>query len=137
MYEIQMHRSVDIKAFVPTGAYAYNGTRGWIFVQRVCFWILDRLRCQYCAEAVVDVETHLINPPTFAQKMMEADEEIWNRTGRRPRKIYVGSDDYAQMMKDDLRPSGPMQFNIKLREGCTSFNVPVEVIPWMSGFLVI
>ena len=139
-FEIAMYRKTDVTAVVPTPAYSFNPSRGFVWIQRLCFWVLSRLRCSYYAEVVVDVERHLIDPDGFIDRFFEVYDELDLRYGREPRRIYVGSEDYAELMNAD-EMSMPYSFRAEFivgNNGHTSFHgVPVEVIPWMSGVLVV
>ena len=138
--EIAMFRKTDVMASIPTSAYSFNRDRGFVWVQRLCFWVLGKLRCSYYDSAVVDVERHLIDPDRFIDRFFEAYDELDLRYGRRPRIIYIGSDDYAELMAADGM-SMPYSFRAEFmvgNNGHRSFHgISVEVIPWMSGVLVV
>jgi hypothetical protein len=89
-------------------------------------------------ESMEDYQRYDIDPKKFAERFSEADREIWNSTGRSPKKIYIGAEDYMALVDDENYPGSPFEFTVHLRQGAGAyFGVPVEVIPWMKGFLVV
>lgn len=136
-YEIALYETTSVEAFVPKpGVFTYRDDRPHRWLQRLCLWTLNKLRCVYEPYETVGVERRVIRPVDFAELFFKADEEIYKNAGRRPRKIYVGGEDYGRIM-GEAEAMRWFEFKTVMADGKTAFGVPVEVVPWMKGVLVV
>ena len=128
-----------------TSAWEFEFSGIWKWLQLWCFWFLKWSksaqpfldRRQLVTEVVIDKEkvVRLI--------IAEAIEQIY-KTNNKPRRIYIGRKQIESLLSDPHNlpylMAKPVDFEVELaksKAGYDLFNVPVEIIPWMDGILVV
>lgn len=81
-------------------------------------------------------------PRDFMQTLYEQRRELMQMFNREPKRLLVGAEDFAQMMRHPDVGRQAFQFEAEYSMGGGAKNRPricgleVEVIPWMRGILV-
>jgi hypothetical protein len=115
--------------------FAFNEKIGWLWVQRLLFYILEKLGCQAYDE-VLDVQRHIINPKSTVEHIAEQYAEALSLYAYKGEYLLIGPEQYAQFTHNvplwDLYSfDGPYS----TRNG--EFKMKIVVIPWMDGILVV
>lgn len=138
---------------LPTHAHDVKIEGRWLWIKKLAWWSLCKLGCvhpHFDREQMVTC-VRFSGKEAMDLLMIEVKKCMMMCYGRRPKRIFLGSEDFARIMSDPafLR-MGYFDFSGKIYEQKTEydamgverrqetmFNVPVEVIPHMQGVLVI
>ncbi len=144
---------VQPDGFVLTETTAYElKYKGWKRAEKAAYWFLKKL---YSMSTHFDkslvVKQVLIDPNQAAMKIVRMAYEQLNMLGKKPERILLGRKQFYDIVAEvDFRHS--FEFQIELQEPTKYlpedewspyrtrhklFNVPVSVIPWMDGVLVL
>lgn len=115
-------------------AFQLRKDRPHVWLQKACFFILGKLRAHYVGESVA-IERHVVNGATFMERLLKQRAELEGLFNRRPARLLIGAEDYAQMMREVVS-SMPFSFSAEYGHRREILGLTVEVIPWMRGILV-
>ena len=142
LQHVEVVAPISLSTFFPSpGKFTYNPEGRFPWLQKALFWCLQRLDCQAKTEKV-KIERHVIDGVDFLGRLWKQCETLENYLGRRPSRIYIGSEDFAKLMDESEPPSlrfcfQARYYNNDTRSIGTVFDVPVEVLPTMRGTLVV
>lgn len=120
--------------------YRFDPKRGWLWLQRLCFSILNWLGC-HDHEITVSHERHVIDGDRLLDR-------IWNQNDAVRRhlehfgefRLLIGAEDYAQLMQEAVSDV-PFRYSAVAHGGRngrpTVFDMEVSVVPWMRGYVVL
>lgn len=127
---------------VPTFAYDVDFTKTrWFFIARLCWKLLVKLGCV----GIHFDEQHMVTRVFIDQEkaasyiIKEAYHQIEQLNGRLPTKVLMGREQFEKLT-NELLPSmyvKPFDFSVAMSQNGRVFDLPVEVIPWMDGILVL
>ncbi len=135
--------------FVPAKSKKWSR---WGLLQKACWWFLNKTHCvhphfdskQLVRRVVIDREqatSRIVEMAEHQLRMFQHD---------RPKRILMGGEQFAKLAGEPIGMS-PFHFNMELarsiplprgeddryRTDIEYFSIPVEVIPWMDGVLVL
>lgn len=129
----------------PTDAYDIKPVGRLAWLQRLCFKIMKRTgaaRIHFDKRHLVTCVS--IDREKVTREIVALASIQLHQMGKRPTRILVGRPQFKNFVADvDNLRMGPFQFDIQLKQaseygsGVTLFSIPVEVIPWMDGVLVL
>jgi hypothetical protein len=125
--------------------YSANNARGWIWVQKLCFWALTKIGCQH-EHYVEKIDVVRIDPMNVLDAIYRQKNEAFEHLSRGfhpnqpPMQLYIGAEDYRKMMGDRaLLPY--IEFKAyghhNDRQGPRIVNCRITVVPYMTGLLVV
>jgi|SRR5579864_343354 len=130
--------------FIHTAAYDIKFTKRWRWIEEIC---LRFLRKTGCASSHFDreqvVKSVCIPADKAAIDIILLAEGQLRTVGERPNRIVIGRKQFEEIVSSEM----PLlcrnfSFEINITQSSrytrmTRFGVPVDVIPWMDGVLVI
>lgn len=120
--------------------YQFRDDRPARWLQRLCCAILKRLGAYRRIENV-SIREKTINLKKFNERVLAQYDQLEMLYNERPRKMYIGSQDYREAMHEEAVEYEPLRFTTQYfcqkngHEYC--FGLEVHVIPWMRGILVV
>ena len=117
-------------------AYAFSEKRGWHWLQRVCLWILRKLRCQHYEE-VVDVQRHVLHCESFMESIFRQNRSVQAVFNRKPTRLVIGSEDYEELMGSPEVRQYVALSGLDYHHGTTIQGLRLEIVPWMRGMVVL
>lgn len=133
---VEMERITDW--VVREDVFCVTPARGWMPVQRLCFWILRKLQCHW-SEKVSTVRRHVINPSSFTENLHRQNKGLLEHAHQQGRHILIGSGDFAALMDSQeigSRFSFSAPYSYAENGRVSIFGMRVTIIPWMKGMLV-
>ena len=122
------------KSFENTEAFQLREDRTYLWVQKVCFFVLRKLQAFYIGETV-EFERHLIDAKTFMERLFKQRSGIVEFFNLRPTKLLIGAEDYAELMQETMATQ-MFSFRAEYGYGREMLGMTIQVIPWMRGCLV-
>lgn len=129
---------------VAVGAYKFDPKKKWVWVQRVCFYLLEKIQCTYSYNVPREVvSTFHVDGKTIAERLYKQRSEFYRHHGKEPQQVFMGSGDYHTMMGEVDSMTG---FSVNLHDAYrTSYGqgyaeihgLKLTVIPTMEGILVL
>lgn len=130
------------KTVTDSNAFAVREDRPYLWLQKACCWVLGKLGA-YRRDTQTKIEYRTIDADNFMVRITKQHEsvfELLNRRHLRPKKILIGAQDYAELMRETT-VHYPFAFNasyeIVVRGVARIMGLEVQVIPWMRGVLVV
>ncbi len=122
------------------------------FLQKWCWWFLNRTGCvkQHFDKNQL-VKSVVIDKDKAATEIIRlAEDQLSRFRSERPKKILMGGEQFRSLLNEpsiqnmqrfsfdvQFSQSRPRREDEPYSTGTTVFNVPVDVIPWMDGVLVL
>lgn len=113
--------------------------------QKFAWWLVKKTGAakEYYEENTV-YEQLEFSASEFFNKILEAKIRIFNEHfyNKNPSIIYIGSEDFADLMNSKkARDAGffahTISFNVTARFDAEIYNLPVKVLPYMRGCLIV
>lgn len=118
-------------------SYALNTSKKWVWLQRICFWILDKLG----AYAFIEHEAHSVVTWRTEDLYTLVRDGMFqlHSVGLDAKHILVGREEYFKLTQQTpCSAMGPMWFPIGGGPVHPSIhNANIVVVPWMNGVLVL
>jgi hypothetical protein len=114
--------------------FQFRSDKGWKFIQRLCFWILDRIGAYKWVEEIT-YKRHTIDTGSFMEKLFRQMDELRGHFNRKPKRLLIGAIDFYQLMGGDPTEF-PFEFRSEYSLNNQIYRLTVEIIPWMRGILV-
>ena len=131
-----VHKSSIIK--VPTNSYEFKPSGRFIYIKNLLWKILKKsnsLKSYFDQEIAierVDIDNNELYDRIYKQYFSILDQ------GFKPKKVYIGIDEFQDISSlTDNNGNYVMQFDMKLNYNRTLFNLPVTVLPYMKGLLIV
>ncbi len=127
------------KTVTDNNAFAIREDRPHLWLQKACCWVMGKLGA-YRVDSQTKIEYRTIDADSFMVRIAEQRESVFELLNRRPKKLLIGAQDYAELMRE-TNVYYPFTFNasyaIGERGAARIMDLEVQVIPWMRGVLVI
>ena len=121
--------------------YTFRPERGYVRLQRLAFWFLRKIRCHYMEETVT-YQRMVIEPKDIIDQILTTME--WTRedlAAENPERILMGPDEFSALRKNAVEDGptafGPFEFRTEYNVNYKVFGLAIQVIPWMSGVLIL
>lgn len=123
---------------VNDGAFRFNSARPAKWLQLLCINVLRHLGCQDM-ESSFEIETHTIDGDDFMRRLLALYDWMTDDLCIEPKMLLIGHEEYAAVMCREDSPSVGFDFQSRYRQGGSDLwrGLPVKVIPWMHGVLLI
>ena len=129
----------EFKTVADSNAFAIREDRPHLWLQKACCWVLGKLGA-YRVDTQTKIEYRVIDADNFMTRIAEQHASVFELLNRRPKKILIGAQDYAELMRE-TNVHYPFTFNASYaigERGVTRImDLEVQVIPWMRGVLVV
>lgn len=127
------------KTVTDNNAFAVREDRPYLWLQKACCWVLGKLGA-HRRDTQTKIEYRTIDADSFMVRIAEQHASVFELLNRRPKKILIGAQDYAELMHE-TSAHYPFNFNASYaigERGVTRImGLEVQVIPWMRGVLVV
>lgn len=113
-------------------------------IQRLCIWILKKLRCEYY-EKTVKVTRIEIEPMKFMQEVFRQKKSIASFFREEGQTLLIGAEDFEiamgiPEMHHQFQFKAQFHRNMESQWGhveCLALGLKVVVVPWMRGMVVL
>lgn len=128
--------------------YEFNEQRGWVWLQKLCFWVLNRLHChriQYTYARHVTYNNLQSSP--LKQSIWDAIHQVADIQKVKDDDLYilVGASEFKSLVSDK---EVTQSFTFHVGETASYmdrqgrmmrdyFGVDCRVVPWMKGFAIV
>lgn len=119
--------------FLHEELFKYNSEKKYRWLQKLCFWCLKKLHCQYMEEQIQTTQVQL-NTKHLLDFVMEQIITIERDHYMTPGIIFVGSNNFKRFC--DSRHDDLIMTPIDLKSP-SLHGIKLQVVPWMEGILVI
>ena len=130
----------DIKYITRPDLYEYSPNKRLKWLQRTCFWILNKLHCNHI-DRVVAYKAQRVDTDRFMHQLLEAKADFIRRLEDNPSTVLMGAEQYDDLIKADDRLTQPLGFTSQYdyHDGHTLkiMGLKVIVIPWMDGMVLV
>lgn len=126
------------RARVSQTSFSFNPEKGYVWLQKVLFRILKKLGCEskYTELDVVKTESIYFDSEDLIRNILEQDRIINKHFNLRHYcRIVMGPDEFYKVARQQHAPMQP--FSINARTENKLFGMHIQVIPWMSGILLL
>ena len=129
----------EFKTVTDNNAFAIREDRPHLWLQKACCWVLGKLGA-HRRDTQTKIEYRTIDADNFMDRIAKQHESVFELLNRRPKKILIGAQDYAELMRETTIHY-PFAFNASYEIGergvARIMGLEVQVIPWMRGVLVV
>lgn len=129
---ITVHESVPSE--IMTGFFPATPT-GWPRLARLCFWVLGRIQK---SQDIPNSVKHVPWPPAdnLAEEIFRQITVAYDVRGKEPTLVYIGGDqmDEVRLLSRECKPNAVFTY---YRDREHAYGLPVELVPWMNGVLVV
>jgi len=138
--------SYNYSAYIPrmkqekaiTGAYSFNPERRLRWLQRLCLWILKKLKCQHYDE-YISMETFKVEFDSIVDLIISQSAAINRVYSHRCKYVILGR---RAMMELQIELDRQLWFNFpsdfecpQYRNRMTFAGLTIIVVPWFEGVL--
>ena len=111
-----------------------DGSFPWL--QRIIFALLRRLGCQSTVTLRGEIKTAYIERDSVIRALLEQQAILREFDRFRPTELFIGSDDYKELMRETSRWDYPVTFATEYNSDRQVMGLNVTVVPWMEGILI-
>lgn len=115
-------------------AFGLTPERGWVWLQKLCIWVLRKLGCFY-NKPEVEIKRHIIAPDDFMERFFKQSNALEDLR-MRPAAILVGAEDYRDLMQSSLANEA-FSFPARYGHGGQICGLEVIVLPTIRGMVVL
>ena len=146
----------DIVSFVETiptrcpwvhnDTFSFQPKRGWVLLQKACFWFLKRIGCFHFSEFTT-IRRVDVDRAASMHEIMRQQVSLAQSLGRGGELLLIGAADWEEMLCQRALDYNPMRFDgeyivprIRDGGGPPSYDrktMRVCVIPWMRGMVLV
>src|SRR3546814_7696299 len=84
----------------------------------------------------IEFSRHVIKPDSVIEAVVRQRAEVFEVSGRHPRVLVIGADDYSDLMSaPDFRSY--FEFDAKVGFGDSVCGLKVKIVPWIRGVAVL
>jgi hypothetical protein len=137
-----MESMIEFVAMTPRTTYFDNREafqlrkdRPLNWLQKICFFILRKLRAFYIGESVT-IERHKLDGKTFIERLFKQQQWIIEYFNKQPKQMIIGAEDYAELM-NEIATTQTFSFLAEYGYNRNIMGITVQVIPYMRGMLVL
>lgn len=119
--------------------FGVRNDRPHVWLQRVCCWVLGKLGATH-TYMTEDYLYYQVDVTDLVDSFKQQYGDVVHITGNTPSKVVMGVEDFHRLT-NALQMNHVLSFNLKApinryhRADLTG--IPVMVLPWMSGILVL
>ena len=120
-------------------SYMFRKDKSLVWLQKVLFFILKKIGA-YSINTTYEVKRYIVEPSRFVDELLfKMKKELANTFNMCPNKMYIGADDYSDLMADPgfRQLMYPITFDTSYNYGRNVMGLEVHIIPWMSGILLV
>lgn len=122
-------------------AYEYRKDRPLRWLQKICIFILGKLKCHYWGETVTLQEIE-VNPKKFIEIFFSEISNIQSVFHMKPTRIIMGAKNYAELMSDKeflnyFHFRTEYKYCIGGIRRTEIVGLKVEIVPWLDGIIVL
>lgn len=117
--------------------YTYSPARGWKWLQRLCFRLLDKIGAHDIE--MVTIKHVSLDSDRLSVALLQKHSHEVQRLMYEPGRMLIGAEDWAVLMGDPVLDS-VVRFNAPVDIRSNYFRIcgiDVTIIPWMRGLVVI
>lgn len=111
--------------------FKQRGKHKWL--QKLCFWILDKLKCHALLQEDF-AERIVIDPPKIMDKIMMQTKEIYDHGRFDQKEVFIGPEQLKNLRMDC---QNFMTFTAPVGINAQVMGMDITVVPWMEGVLVV
>jgi hypothetical protein len=120
--------------FVSQNEWAFEPRKRWAWLHKAAWWFLRKtVGVSNAIKDRVDYKEVVIDRNRVADQICRAMDEM-HIQHIRPGEVFMGPDMFDAAMME-LRSS--YEFQVEMGYNRTMFGLPVTVVPWMRGVLVV
>lgn len=120
--------------------FTFRKDCGWVWLQRLCFWILAKIGAYRRDETVEVVKYVDIQRDEIYDAVLEAIEDA-HMFDRKPTMVVFGGEEWRNLMNSPRPVDMIMDYHLRRDDirglGYSVRGLPVKVVPWVKGFAVI
>lgn len=138
---LTVYRKVSHVLFTDQDSYTYHPEKGWKPLQKIALWFLRKLEC-FRTSLHDEISYVQCDEDTLIERIIKQEREVLGMCGHAPARVYIGRDDFMEILS--LRESPHDFFSIEVdyeigkdRKTYKIRGMPVSVVPWMRGVLVV
>ena len=114
--------------------FTYRKDRPYKWLQRICLWVLKKLRANYEEELKV-LHTKVFDVNNIIENILEQQLLVEFVHNYKPKTILIGSGDMRELIGDPMIQS---MMSYMYTGNKREFNgLTIKVIPWMKGVLLV
>lgn len=126
------------KNLVPTTAFDIIPKVRWRKIQEFCIWVLRKTKALHPHfDEHMLVREHIIPRDKATSEIIRMALPQLQMLGHAPERIYIGRSEMKSLMSEPPDYGLPWGFEIQGTRDMKIFNIPITVIPWMEGVLVV
>ncbi len=136
--EMALYRP-ETTPFVSLDDWHFEPRKWWRPLQRAAWWFLRKTGgVNNAIKDKTEYRRIVIDTAKVGETIMQAIHEA-NMAHIRPNKVYMGPAQIDGLMSDPdyFRSMAPQQFDVRMGFNRSVFGLPVQVVPWMDGVLVV
>lgn len=106
----------------------------WAWLHRVAWWFLRKTGgVSNAMKETVEYKQIVIDRQRVSEQIMAAIDEL-HIAHIKPMRVYMGPDQFDEAM---MEMRGGYTFDVRMGYNREIFGLPVTVIPWMRGVLIV
>ena len=119
-------------------AYSFRKDRPFHFLQRVCLWVLRKIKAH--AQTEISYYTrHTIDTRNFVECLLRQTRHLEADHHQKPRRLLIGAETFQRMVGgQEVQNLMNFRCEYEARNGYAPhiLGLEVTVVPWMRGLLV-
>ncbi len=134
-------RKISHVPFTHQDSYTYCPEKGWKVLQKISLWLLRKLEC-FHSSLHEEVSYVQCDKDTLIESIIKQEREVWEACGHAPERVYIGRDDFMEILSLRECPHDFFSIGVDYEIGVDRKvyrirGMPVSVVPWMRGVLVV
>lgn len=119
--------------------FGVRNDRPHVWLQKICCWVLKRLGATH-TYMTEDFVYYKVDVTDLFDSFKQQYGDVINETGKNPSKVLIGVEDFHRLTNAP-QMNHMLTFNLTERinryHHVDMMNIPVIVLPWMSGILIL
>lgn len=111
-----------------------------VWLQKVLFWMLRKLRC-YAMDESLTMRRYTLETRKFMEQLYQQHSHLMDYYHLRGERLLIGAKDFADLMNDkELIPymvSFEGSYNYQDRGHQSIMGMKITIVPWMNGIIVL
>ena len=138
---VALPKLATVRHLSPT-LYEYRSHAGWGWLQRLCFWVLDKIGAHHEEYVNTWTRTKRENDDLISSLFGQEGWIIEYLHHRGPLRVFMGPDNHKELM-DWCYKNGMQHFSmtgsIETKDGRYGkwHDIPITVVPWMMGAVIV
>lgn len=131
---------IELKPIPNTYRFSEKGR--FPILQRLCYWILDRLGHETAYQEIITYKTTQVNFDNLVDELFKHEDVVYQMTHNPKGYLIVGRDFQHRIYSEELNHFFHMNFpgglNIQPRELQLVFKgYPIIFVPWIEGMFIL